>query len=92
MGSPHYFVLRQGGGWIFVTSLHFTTKSAHVYIITAYNRILHANTPTQYKLNFCISHAFEASHKWTSSSDLTFLQEKDSKFHADEFLLANQVM
>jgi len=26
-------------------------KSAHVYIITTYNRILHTNTPTQYKLN-----------------------------------------
>ena len=26
MGGTHYFVLRQGGGWIFVTSLHFTTK------------------------------------------------------------------
>ena len=26
MGGTHYFVLRQGGGWRFVTSLHFTTK------------------------------------------------------------------
>ena len=26
MGGTHYFVLRQGGGWIFVTTLHFTTK------------------------------------------------------------------
>ena len=26
MGDTHYIVLRQGGGWIFVTSLHFTTK------------------------------------------------------------------
>ena len=26
MGGAHYFVLRQGGGRIFVTSLHFTTK------------------------------------------------------------------
>ena len=26
MGSTHYFVLRQGDGRIFVTSLHFTTK------------------------------------------------------------------
>ena len=27
MGGTHYFVLRQGGGRIYVTSLHFTTKS-----------------------------------------------------------------
>ena len=26
MGGTLYFVLRQGGGWIFVTSLHLTTK------------------------------------------------------------------
>ena len=26
MGSTHYFVLRQGAEWIFVTSLHFNTK------------------------------------------------------------------
>ena len=26
-------------------------KSTHVYIITTYNRILHTNTPTQYRLN-----------------------------------------
>ena len=26
MGGTHYFVLRQGGGWIFVTSLYFTTQ------------------------------------------------------------------
>ena len=50
MCGVHYFVLRQGGGQIFVT-LHFTMKSAHVYVITTYNRILQANTPAQYKLN-----------------------------------------
>jgi len=26
MGGTRYFVLRKGGGCIFVTSLHFTTK------------------------------------------------------------------
>ena len=26
MGGTHYFVLRQGGGWILVTSLRFITK------------------------------------------------------------------
>ena len=46
MGSKHYFVLRQGGWRIFVTSLHFTTKKHPcLYISTTY---MHANTPTQY--------------------------------------------
>ena len=33
-------MLRQGGGWIFVTLLHLPQKSAHVYVITTFNRIL----------------------------------------------------
>ena len=40
MGGAHYFELRQGCGWIFP-----------LYVITTYNRILHTNTPAQYKLN-----------------------------------------
>ena len=44
MGGTHYFVLRQGDGRIFVASLHFTRKSAHVYIfIATFNRILHTS-------------------------------------------------
>ena len=82
MGGARYFVLRQGGGQIFLTSLHFTMKSTRVYIITTYNRILHTNAPTQYRfhISVCISQACAASHKWTSGGVLTF-QEKDSKFH-----------
>ena len=47
MSSTHYFVLRQGGEWIFAAPLHFTMK---MYIITTFNRILHTNTPSQCKL------------------------------------------
>ena len=43
MGGTLYFVLRQGGGQIFATSQHLPQKSAHVYIVTSYNRILHTN-------------------------------------------------
>ena len=49
--AVHITLCSDGGGRIFVTSLHFTTKSAHIYVITTYtNRILQANTPAQYKL------------------------------------------
>ena len=39
MGGTHYFVLRQGGGRIFLTSLHFTTKKRpclHYHNLHAY--------------------------------------------------------
>ena len=49
--AVHITLCSDRDGGIFVTWLHFTTKSAHVYIITTYNRILHTNTPAQYKLN-----------------------------------------
>ena len=48
MGGAHYFVLRQGGGRIFVTSLHFTIKK-HPYLhYHSLHRILHTNTSVQY--------------------------------------------
>jgi len=42
-----------GGGWIFVTSLHFTTKKRPClhYHKPTYGRILHTNNPSQYKVN-----------------------------------------
>ena len=50
MGGAHYFVLRQGGGQIFVTSLHFTTKKRLCLHYHNQNRILQAKIPAQYSL------------------------------------------
>ena len=83
MGGAHYFVLRQGGGRIFVHRCILPWKSAHVYII---NRIVHTTHPPSTSLiqiSVCISQACVASHKWTSGV-LTF-QEKESKFHVMNF-------
>jgi len=52
MGGAHYLIFAQTGGWADICNIPFLPrKSAHVYIITTYNRILHTNTPAQYKLN-----------------------------------------
>ena len=65
MGGTHYFVLRLGGGRVFVTLLHFTTKSTDVYIITTYNRILHTSTPAQYtELNSIKIGSASLKHVW----------------------------
>ena len=56
----HYFVLRQGSGRIFVTSLHFTTKKHPC--LHYHSRILHTNTPAQYKLNNLVSAPIK--HVW----------------------------
>ena len=70
----HHFVLRQGGGRIFVTSLHFTTKKCpclhcHNLHTTGYCTQTH---PPSTSFCVCISQACVASHKWTSGSILTF--------------------
>ena len=84
MCGANYFVLRQGGGRIFVTMLHFIMKKL---IITTYNRdIVSQHDPPGTNLiqfSVCISQACVASHKWKSGV-LTF-QEKDSKFHSVNF-------
>ena len=51
-------------------------------MFTTYNRILHTNTPAQYKLSVCISQVHVASHKWTSGSVPT---GKGLKVSHDEF-------
>ena len=43
-----YFMLRQGGEWIFVISLHFTTKKRPCLHYHSLHRILHTNTSVQY--------------------------------------------
>ena len=81
-----------GGGRIFVTLLHFTTKKPpclhyHNYITTGYCKPTHPPSTSLIQFSVCISQACVASHKWTSAGVLTF-QEKDSKFrHA---MKANQ--
>ena len=52
MGGGHYFVLTQGGGQIFVIFYHEKAPMFVYIYITNYNRISHANTPAQYKLNY----------------------------------------
>ena len=49
MGGTHYIVLREGG-WAAICNIA-AFQHTHVYIITTYNRILHTNTPAQWKLN-----------------------------------------
>ena len=40
----------RGGGRADICNI-LPRKSTHVYIFTTYNRILHTNTPAQYRLN-----------------------------------------
>ena len=54
MGGTHYIVLRQGGGWIFVTSLDFTMKN---YIITTFKGIDILHTSGTAKLRHTGTHA-----------------------------------
>ena len=67
MGGTHYFVLRQGGGWIFVTSLHFTTKTARacLHYRNLQQDIAHQLSLIQFSV--CISQACVTSHKWISA-------------------------
>ena len=81
MGGAHYFVLRQEGGRIFVTSLHFTTKMPPMFTLsqptTGYCTPTHLPSTSLIQFSVCVSQACVASHKWTRGSVLTF-QEKDS--------------
>ena len=88
MGDTHYFVLRQAGGRIFVTSLHFTTKKPpclHYHNLQQDIACTPTHPPSTSLIQFsvCISQACLASHKWTSGSVLTF-QER-GEVPRDEF-------
>ena len=45
--------LRQGGGWIFLTSLHFTTRKRPCLHYHNLQQDIATNTPAQYKLHAC---------------------------------------
>ena len=72
----------RGVGGYFVTSLHFTTKKRPcLHYHNLQQDIAHQHTcPVQALVSASLKHVW-LSHKWTSSSVLTF-QEKDTKFHA----------
>ena len=60
-----------GGGRIFVTLLHFTTKKPpclhyHNYITTGYCKPTHPPSTSLIQFSVCISQACVGSHKWTS--------------------------
>ena len=79
MGSAHYFVLRQGGGWIFITLL--PRKSAHVYIITTYNRILHTNTPAHTSFEFTAPYAYHIAMNCWSAHKCVQQTAKPKAYH-----------
>ena len=65
MGGTHYFVLRQGGGQIFVTSLHFTTKKLPcLYYNDLQEDIAHQPGTRLIQFSVCIS-----QHVWLHISD-----------------------
>ena len=59
MGSARYFVLRQGVGRIFVTSLHFTNEKAPMFTLsqptTGYCMPTHLPSTSLIQFSACIS-------------------------------------
>ena len=51
------FVLRQGGGRIFVTSLHFTYEKAPMFALSQPTTVLHTNNPATFLLSMNSSYA-----------------------------------